>query len=88
MKSIRLHGTFAWHLDPKKKDQAKYNANDVLDFLDSVNLPHEIRIKIRNLFDRRNKTPISHADTASWHVSQLEYTGYREVVGKCLKLIL
>jgi Arc/MetJ-type ribon-helix-helix transcriptional regulator len=54
-------------------------------------VPHEIRIKIRNLFDRRNRNTISHPSSdykIAWEVTKSEYMEYREVVGKCLKLII
>jgi AbiA family abortive infection protein len=80
--------SIAWQLDSSGIDQIKYNATHVLDFLTKRGVPHEIRIKIRNLFDRRNKTPVSHADISSWHVTELEYFDYRNQVGECLKYIL
>jgi hypothetical protein len=80
--------SIAWQLDSPSIDQSKYKAVHVLDFLTKQGVPHGIRIKIRNLFNRRNKTPISHADTSSWHVTELEYFDYRNQVGECLKCIL
>ena len=80
--------SIVWQLDGNGIDQSRYNATHVLDYLTKRVVPHEIRIKIRNLFDRRNKTPIPHADTSAWHVAELEYIDYRNQVGECLKYIL
>ncbi|RUT06774.1 hypothetical protein DSM106972_030310 [Dulcicalothrix desertica PCC 7102] len=73
------------------KQKTKYEADDVVDFLTSKAIPHEICISIRNLFDRRNRNTVSHpsiSDKIAWGVTKEEYVEYREVVGKCLKLIL
>jgi hypothetical protein len=80
--------SIVWQLDDKKIDEAYYKSRHVLAFLNKAGVSHEISIKIRSLFVRRNKTPVSHADTASWHVSKLEYEDYRKQVGECLKYIL
>jgi hypothetical protein len=80
--------SIVWQLDDKRIDEINYKAAHVLDYLNKRRVEHKICIKIQNLFARRNKTPVSHADTASWHVSKFEYEDYREYVGECLKLIL
>ena len=53
-----------------------------------VCVPYEISSKIRKLFDRRNKNPISHADPIAWPVSEAEYLDYYDGVGECLDYIL
>ena len=70
-------------LDCKKT--ASYTAREVGKFLRRENLPHETQDQIRNLFDRRNKSTVSHADPIAWPVSKEEYEGYRDNVGQCLK---
>ena len=70
-------------LDCKKT--ALYTAREVGKFLRRENLPHETQDQIRNLFDRRNKSTVSHADPIAWPVSKEEYKGYRENVRQCLK---
>jgi hypothetical protein len=69
----------------KHKD---YDAKSVEKFLRQHKIPHESAISMRNLFDRRNKNPVSHADPIAWPVSQEEYLSYREHVGICLSHIL
>ena len=69
----------------EKKD---YNATKVIEFLAGKGVPYEIFQKIVNLFDRRNKSPVSHPDPLAYIVSQDEYDEYRSSVGKCLDFIL
>lgn len=77
-----------------KKEEANkknYDVNDVIKFLHLSNVPHEICIKIRNLFDRRNSNRISHPgsdDSLAWEVTRDEYWDYYENVGKCLDFLL
>lgn len=73
---------------PNKKDLDSYRAPDVIRFLRSRMVPHSIRVTMRNLFDRRNKNPVSHADPHSWLVERKEYYRYRKKVGECLDIIL
>ena len=80
--------SIVWALDVQSANMPRYDANQVLAFLDGRAVPHEIRIKIRNLFDRRNKNPVSHADIASWPVSKSEYIEYKKQVGRCLAYLL
>jgi len=72
----------------KKIQEKDYKATYVLKFLNEKNIPHEISINIRNLFDRRNKNPVSHADSISWPVSSEEYRDYHKHVGMCLDYLL
>ena len=69
-------------LDSKKT--ASYTAREVGNFLRRENLPNETQDQIRNLFDRRNKSTVSHADPIAWPVSKEEYEGYRKNVRQCL----
>ena len=48
-------------------------------------ISHETHAQIRNLFDRRNKSPVSHADPIAWAVTKDEYMDYRSHVGNCLQ---
>ena len=68
--------------------ESNYDANKAVSFLERSNVSHDIRIGIRNLFDRRNKNPVSHADKIAWPVDETEYLEYRNHVGKCLHCIL
>lgn len=77
-----------------KKEEANkkdYDVNEVIKFLHLNNVPHEICIKVRNLFDRRNSNSISHPgsdDSVAWEVTRDEYWDYYENVGKCLDFLL
>jgi len=69
----------------------EYNANDVFGYLSKVNIRHESRIKIRNLFDRRNSNGVSHPGTnthTAWEVTKEEYFDYKKHVGYCFEQIL
>lgn len=66
----------------------EYNVHNTIAYLCDQEVPHETCIRIRNLFDRRNKTPVSHADPIAWPVERYEYLEYREHVGVALKIIL
>lgn len=75
----------------EKANNKNYDVNDVIKFLHLNNVPHEICIKIRNLFDRRNSNSISHPgsdDSLAWEVTREEYWDYHENVGKCLDFLL
>ena len=74
--------------DEKSKRVRRYDAPKVSAFLKRRNVPHETYTQVRNLFDRRNKTLVSHADPIAWTVTKEEYEGYRSHVGKCLKHLL
>ena len=74
--------------DSRGIDEKHYSANHVIEFLQARTVPHETCIKIRNLFDRRNKNPVSHADPIAWPVSRDEYLGYYEQVGRCAMHLL
>ena len=72
-------------------NKKNYDVNNVIAFLHSSNVPHEICVKIRNLFDRRNSNSISHPgsdDSLVWGVTREEYWDYHENVGKCLGFLL
>ena len=72
-------------LDEEAKSEKKYEANQVAAFLREQRISHETHAQIRNLFDRRNKSPVSHADPIAWAVTKDEYMNYRHHVGNCLK---
>ncbi|WP_009634061.1 AbiA family abortive infection protein [Synechocystis sp. PCC 7509] len=78
-------------INKEKANKKKYDVHDVIKFLQLKNVPHEICIKIRNLFDRRNSNRISHPgsdDSIAWEVTKDEYWDYYENVGKCLDFLL
>ena len=75
-------------LDKEAKDPEEYKANEVSTFLRNQKIPHETHTKIRNLFDRRNKSPVSHANPIAWAVTKDEYMSYRYHAGNCLKHLL
>ena len=77
-----------FYLDKRPIVEKKYKAPKVLEFLNEMKVPYIISNEIKNLFDRRNKNLVSHADSIAWLVSQAEYEDYHKAVGKCLKYIL
>lgn len=68
--------------------ESNYDANSAISFLETSKVSHDIRIGVRNLFDRRNKNPVAHADKIAWPVDEAEYLEYRGHVGDCLNCIL
>jgi AbiA family abortive infection protein len=68
--------------------EKEYDANKAVAFLVSKRVPHNTCLKIRNLFDRRNKNPVSHPDQMAWSVSKDEYFDYYAHVDTCLKHLL
>lgn len=73
--------TICYKLDKQRIEEKQYEAPKVSEFLISRKVPHETCLKIRNLFDRRNKNPVSHADPIAWPVGQDEYSDYHKHVG-------
>lgn len=77
-----------------KQDQVnkkEYDVHDVVKFLQSKGIRHEICIKVRNLFDRRNSNSISHPSSdrrLAWEVTKEEYLDYYDHVGQCLDFLL
>ena len=65
-----------------------FTSENVAEFLKISSVPHKTCTKIRNLFDRRNKSTVSHADPIAWGVTKDEYDSYRFHVGKCLEHLL
>ena len=74
--------------DEKSKCKTKYEEPEVHCFLKTRNIPNLTRVQIVNLFDRRNKSTVSHADPIAWPVIKDEYEIYRSYVGDCLKHLL
>ena len=72
-------------LDKKPMDPEEYRANKVAKFLRNQKVSHVTYAKISNLSDRRNKSPVPHADPIAWAVTKNEYLNYRSHVGNCLK---
>ena len=75
-------------LDGEAPTLNKYTAQKVGRFLTSKSVPHETHQQIQNLFDRRNISPVSHADPIASAVAKDEYEKYRFHVGKCLQHLL
>ena len=75
-------------LDSEAKDPEKYKADEVATFLRNQNVSHQTQTQIRNLFNRRNKNPVSHPDPIAWAVTKDEYISYQYHVGNCLKHLL
>lgn len=72
-------------------DPKSFDANAVDNFLASRSVPNDMRIGVRNLFDRRNTNQVSHPGSEeyiTWGVSPGEYDKYHHLVGDCLKFIL
>ncbi len=77
------------HLDAAAAGSGKeYNGDRVIDFLVNFGVANTTVLKMRNLFDRRNKNPVSHADVLAWPVTDSEYSDYRISVGQCLAQLL
>ena len=74
--------------DDSGVDEKQYDSRKVTEFLMRKKVPHVTCLKVRNLFDRRNKNPVSHADPIAWPVSKEEYFDYHHHVGLCLKHIV
>ncbi|MDJ0732679.1 MAG: AbiA family abortive infection protein [Nostocaceae cyanobacterium] len=86
-----IHGICMLIDNNSQNTNKKYEADDVVKYLASKCLPHEICIDIRNLFDRRNHNTVSHPGSEqkiAWAVTKKEYLQYRDAVGKCLEIIL
>lgn len=76
-----------------KQEQANkknYDVNHVVKFLQSKGIQHEVCIKVRNLFDRRNSNRVSHPgsdESLAWEVTKEEYLDYYDNVGQCLDFL-
>ena len=75
-------------LDENRTALKSYKRPNVEEFLRTNNVPSETKAQVLNLFDRRNKSLVSHADPIAWAVTREAYEGYRCHVGKCLKHLL
>jgi AbiA family abortive infection protein len=72
-------------------DKKEYDANAVFSYLVKRNVPCETRVKIRNLFDRRNSNGVSHPGSdnhMAWEVTKEEYLDYYKHVGLCFDKLL
>ena len=75
-------------LDSEAEDPEKYKADEVATFLRNQNVSHQTQTQIRNLFNRRNKNPVSHPDPIAWAVTKDEYMNYQRHVSNCLQHLL
>jgi len=73
--------------DPNRRGN-DYKAPNAIEYLFNKSVPKETIIGIQNLFDRRNKSPVSHADNNAIPVSKTEYFYYKNMVGNCIQHIL
>ena len=80
--------SICFKFDVREISEKDYTATETNEFLQNNHVPHQTRLKIRNLFDRRNKNPVSHADPTAWPVNQEEYFDYHNHVGICLDYVL
>jgi hypothetical protein len=52
---------------------------------------NQLKLGVRNLFDRRNKNPVSHPGEdklAAWAVTQEEYLTHKKLVMDCLQHLI
>lgn len=85
-----LHG-ICFQIDGNGNKSKDYDANQVVQFLQSQGVSHEICIGVRRLFDRRNTNQVSHPGSANflaWSVSEAEYWQYYQIVSKCLGVLV
>ena len=83
-----IHAVCIRQEQANKKD---YDVNSVVKFLQVKGVSHSVRIKVRNLFDRRNSNCVSHPGSNgshAWDVTKEEYLDYYKHVGKCLDFLL
>ena len=74
-----------------EKETKNYYVDNVINFLQSKDIQHEICIGIRNLFDLRNFNSISHPGIdgiSTLEVTETEYLKHYKQVGKCLDILL
>lgn len=73
-----------------KVNQKNYTVINVVQYLKEKNVPHEVIIKVQNLFDRRNNNLISHSGSNNLLASgidEIEYNDYKQSVALCLNFI-
>lgn len=78
-------------LDEKAGSGKNYDVNKVVKFLSTKGISSKEIIGIRNLFDRRNKNPISHPGEnklVAWAVTPEEYSFYKKLVMGCLRKLM
>ncbi len=78
-------------IEQEQANKKNYDVNNVVKFLQSKGIKHQICIKIRNLFDRRNSNSVSHPGSGkslAWEVTKEEYLDYYKHVGQCLDFLL
>ena len=85
-----LHG-ICFKIDENGSKSKDYDANQVVQFLQSQGISHSICVGVRRLFDRRNTNQVSHpgfANFLAWSVSEAEYWQYHKIVSKCLGVLV
>ncbi len=85
-----LHG-ICYQIDGNGNKSRDYDANQVVQFLQTQGIPHNLCIGVRRLFDRRNTNQVSHPGSANflaWSVTQSEYWQYQQIVSKCLGALI
>ena len=81
-----LHG-ICYQIDSNGKKNKDYDANQVVQFLQTQGISHHLCIGVRKLFDRRNTNQVSHPGSdnfLAWSVSNSEYQQYHQIVFDCL----
>jgi len=80
--------SICWEKNENKSGSFKdFDSIKVCDFLQKKDVPSNLIIQIRNMFDRRNNNQISHPSLAN-PVDYGEYIMFRKIVGECLNFIL
>jgi AbiA family abortive infection protein len=85
-----LHA-ICFNLDPESSKIKYYNYENVQKFLEKFRIENEIKIQIRNLFNRRNTSPLSHPGGETDHyllINKNEYLEFKDKVGKCINEIV
>lgn len=85
-----LHG-ICYIIDGNGNKSKDYDANQVVQFLQTQGVSHSLCIEVRRLFDRRNTNQVSHPGSANflaWSVSQAEYWQYHQIVSECLGVLV
>ncbi len=80
-----------FNLDSESKKINDYNSDSVQKFLQKFRIANEVKIQIKNLFNRRNINPLSHpgGDTDYYlPISKAEYMEFKDKVGICIYEII
>ncbi|AKH32486.1 hypothetical protein XF24_00121 [candidate division SR1 bacterium Aalborg_AAW-1] len=73
------------------KEIEEFRANDVIETLNYMGFSHETIVHIKNMFNRRNKNPVSHGghtDSLAWGVTKGEYKKWETITINFLEEML